>query len=76
MEKLGIVQNVSYKGDLLVRAAFAPRLGQEVLDTRKTLLGRVRRVFGPVGSPYVTVEPRDKPSLGLLGSDVWVEVRG
>ncbi len=76
MQKMGVIQNVSYKGDLLVKAVFAPRVGQEVLDGRKTSLGRVRRVFGPVAAPYVTVEPQGEPSLGLLGSDVWVDVKG
>lgn len=76
MKKLGVIQNLSYKGDLLIKATFAPRRGQEVLGAQKTALGRVRRVFGPVRAPYVAVEPHGDPNLGLLGSDAWVEVEG
>ncbi len=66
--------NLSYKGDLLVKASFAPRVGEEVFDARKRPLGRVRRVFGPVKSPYVMVEPHQEPSLRLIDSDVCVDV--
>lgn len=75
MRKLGVVRNLSYKGDVLVKASFAPRVGEDVLDARRRPLGRVRRVFGPVEAPYVTVEPYREPSLGIIGSDVSVEVR-
>ncbi|MFQ5838575.1 MAG: H/ACA ribonucleoprotein complex subunit GAR1 [Thermoplasmata archaeon] len=74
MKKLGVVNNLSYKGDILVKASFAPRMGEGVLDAAKRPLGRVIRVFGPARSPYVTVEPLDEPPLGLIGSDVYVEV--
>ncbi len=74
MKKLGVVQNFSYKGDFLVKASFSPRMGQEVHDARGRALGRVRRVFGPVKGPYVTVEPLHEVGLGLVGSDVYVEV--
>jgi RNA-binding protein len=74
MKKLGVVHNLSYKGDILVKASFAPRTGDKVLDASKRPLGRVKRVFGPVRSPYVTVETAQDPTLGLIGSDVYIEV--
>lgn len=74
MRKLGVVRNLSYKGDLIVKASFAPRLGERVLDASKRPVGRVKRVFGPVKAPYVTVKPNDEPPLGLIGSDVYLEV--
>jgi RNA-binding protein len=74
MRKLGVVRNLSYKGDILVKASFAPRMGERVLDASKRPLGRIKRVFGPVKAPYVTVEPVEEPPLGLIGSDVYIEV--
>lgn len=74
MKKLGVVKDLSYRGDLLVRGAFAPDRGAEVLDARGRALGRVKRVFGPVGAPYVAVKPKGAPKLGLLGTGVYVEV--
>ncbi len=73
---MGIVHDLSYRGHILVKASFAPSEGQEVRDARRRPLGRVKRVFGPVKAPYVTIEPREEPSLGLIGSDVCVEVEG
>ena len=73
MKKLGIIKDFSYRGDLLVKATFAPNTGAGVLDRRHRTLGKVVRVFGPVRSPYVTVKPSKQPKLSLLGSGVYVE---
>ncbi len=73
MRKLGIVKDFSYRGDLVVKATFAPTPGAGVLDHRKRNLGRVVRVFGPVRAPYVTLKPATQPKLSLLGSGVYVE---
>lgn len=74
MKKLGVVHNLSYRGDLIVRAPYPPEVGQEVLDKRGRRLGKVRRVFGPVKSPYVSVEPFGEPGLALVRSQVFEEV--
>ncbi|MFQ5918814.1 MAG: H/ACA ribonucleoprotein complex subunit GAR1, partial [Thermoplasmata archaeon] len=73
MKKLGTIKDFSYRGDLVVRATFAPPPGARVRDRRKQTLGRVVRVFGPVRAPYVTVKPTKQPKLRLLGSGVYVE---
>jgi RNA-binding protein len=73
MKKLGTIKDFSYRGDLVVKATFAPAPGAGVLDRRKRNLGRVVRVFGPVRAPYVTVKPTKQPKLHLLGSGVYVE---
>lgn len=74
MKKLGIVKDLSYRGDVLVRASYAPAQDTEVVDARGRFLGRVKRVFGPVKAPFVAVRPRSEPKLSLLGSGVYVEV--
>lgn len=73
MKKLGTVHNLSYHGDLIVKAAFAPPPGTVILDARGRALGRVRRVFGPVAGPYVTVQPQRPPGLQVVRSEVFVE---
>lgn len=75
MKKLGVVHNLSYRGDLIVKAPYVPSVGQEVLDKRGLPLGKVRRVFGPVKAPYVSVEPFREPGLALVRSQVFVEVQ-
>ncbi len=57
-----------------MRGEFAPRKGSPVLDTRRRKLGRVQRVFGPVDSPYISVQPTgDQSLLGMMGKQVYTE---
>lgn len=72
MKRLGTVENLSYDGAMLVRAAFAPAPGTRVFDKRQRALGRVTKVFGPVREPFASVRPEAKVALSLLGSDVYV----
>jgi len=72
MKRLGTVENLSYDGSVLVRAAFAPAPGTRVLDKRNKFLGRVAKVFGPVKEPFASVRPDGKVPLTILGSDVYV----
>jgi len=73
MKKLGIVDNLSYDGSVLVRADFAPPRGAQVLDAKKSPVGRVSKVFGPVRRPFAAVRPSRKITLSLIGSDVYLE---
>jgi RNA-binding protein len=73
MKKLGAIKDFSYRGDILVKASFAPGPHVAVFDGRKRTVGRVLRVFGPVRAPYVNVRPSQEPKLPLLGSKVYVE---
>jgi len=74
MKFLGSVQEVSFDGKLIVRGAFAPQTRARITDNRQKPVGRVVRVFGPVSSPYVTVEPVGELSLlSAVGKQVYVE---
>jgi RNA-binding protein len=74
MRFLGSVQEVTFEGKLIVRGSFAPFPKSRVLDNRQRPLGRVVRVFGPVDSPYVSVEPGgDVSLLSAVGKQVYVE---
>jgi RNA-binding protein len=71
---LGVVQDISHDGKLIVKARFAPRIKEVVRDNLKSEVGRVSKVFGPVRAPYVAIEPRkDMKTLAVLGKEVYVQ---
>ena len=74
MRLLGVVQDISHDGKLVVKARFAPKTREVVKDNWKAEIGRVVKVFGPVRSPYVTIEPRrELKTLAVLGREVYVQ---
>lgn len=74
MQFLGNVQEVTVDGKLVIRTTFTPKLRDMVWDNRKRLVGRVVRIFGPVDSPYVTVEPAgDTNLLSIAGKQVYID---
>jgi RNA-binding protein len=74
MKLLGVIQDITYDGRLVVRGTFAPYPRARIVDNRNKPLGQVRRVFGPVDSPYVLVDPTGKNSLlGTVGKQVYIE---
>ncbi|MCJ7463887.1 MAG: hypothetical protein MUO81_04005 [Thermoplasmata archaeon] len=71
---LGVVQDISHDGKLIVKARFAPNLKELVRDNLKGEVGRVSKIFGPVRSPYVAIEPRKElKTLAVLGKEVYVQ---
>ena len=74
MKLLGVVQDLSHDGKLIVRSRFAPMKGAVVRDNVKARVGRVVRVFGPVRSPYVAVQPEEEmKTIAILGREVYIE---
>jgi rRNA processing protein Gar1 len=71
---LGVVQDISHDGKLIVKARFAPNLREIVRDNLRGEVGRVSKVFGPVRSPYVAIDPRKElKTLAVLGKEVYVQ---
>jgi rRNA processing protein Gar1 len=74
LKLLGVVQDMSHDGRLIVKSRFAPMKGAVVRDNMKARVGRVVRVFGPVRSPYVAVQPEEEmKTLAILGREVYIE---
>ena len=72
MQFLGQVETVTNDGKLVVRAVNTPEINNTVYDSRERKIGTVKRVFGPVDSPYVTVLPAIKDDLnGLLNKETY-----
>lgn len=77
MKLLGVVQDVSHDGKLIVKARFAPKKGAIVRDNLKSDMGKVARVFGPVRSPYVAIRPvKNMKTIAVLGKEVYVLEEG
>ena len=77
MKLLGVVQDISHDGRLIVKARFAPKRNAVVQDNLKVEIGRVIRVFGPVRSPYVSIQPvKEMKTLAVLGREVYVFEEG
>lgn len=45
------------------------------MDNSMRILGTVKRVFGPIESPYISVKPPKnyRPSLDIVGKDVYIK---
>jgi rRNA processing protein Gar1 len=73
MKRLGVVENLSYDGTVLVRSVFPPARGATIVDKRSRTIGTVVKVFGPVREPFASVRPRGPASPALLGAEVFVD---
>ena len=74
MDVLGIVENVSHEGLLIIRGDAVPDHGSIVYGADKKRIGKVKRVFGPVERPYISVIPSDKAVLeNISGKNVYFE---
>lgn len=62
MEVLGIVEEVTCDGRMIVRCNELPDIGAPVFDRKQVRLGTVGRVFGPVDGPYASVTPEGGPA--------------
>ena len=73
MRLLGVIQDISHDGKLIVKARFAPNPKEIVRDNLNAEVGRVSKVFGPVRAPYVAIDPRKElKTLAVLGKEVYV----
>jgi len=70
---LGVIQDISHDGKLIVKARFAPNPKEIVRDNLNSEVGKVSKVFGPVRAPYVAIDPRrELKTLAVLGKEVYV----
>ena len=69
MELLGVVEQITCDGRLIVRCSELPDIGSAVFDRKQKRIGTVGRVFGPVDGPYASVSP-EGGTLGI-GSETY-----
>lgn len=72
MEHLGIVEEVTRDGRLIIRCNTLPNLGEPVFDSKQRRMGVVKRAFGPVDEPYISVTPgKDMDPSRLRGAETF-----
>lgn len=72
MESLGIVEEITCDGRLIVRCKSLPNLGEPAFDSKHKRIGVVRRVFGPVEEPYASITPEnDVDPMRLRGTETF-----
>lgn len=73
-EKLGIVETISGDIRFVVKAGTVPRPDADVYDSADRKIGNVKRIFGPVDGPYVTVACcNGETAEKLLGKSVFIK---
>jgi RNA-binding protein len=74
MDVLGIVEDVTHEGIIIVRGEVTPEYGNIVYDSKQKRIGSVKRIFGPVNGPYISVVPADVSVLkNVTGKKVYFE---
>jgi RNA-binding protein len=74
MDVLGVVEDVTHEGIIIVRGEVTPECGNVVYDSKKKRIGSVKRIFGPVEYPYISVVPADRSVLmNITGKKVYFE---
>jgi rRNA processing protein Gar1 len=55
MQFLGEIETITNDGKIVIRAVTAPEVNNTVFDNRDRKIGTVKRILGPVDSPYASV---------------------
>jgi rRNA processing protein Gar1 len=74
LNHLGTIEDISYRGMLIVRPPFVPRTGAKVVDRRSRTIGRIVGLVGPVSKPFVLIEPLGDggKGAGMVGMAVYL----
>ena len=74
MDYLGMVETVSGEGRFVVKAGCTPENGDSVYTADGKRIGTVKRIFGPVDGPYVTVIAAEGTDIdGMVGKEVYLK---
>ncbi|MCL2032252.1 MAG: hypothetical protein FWG96_03165 [Methanomassiliicoccaceae archaeon] len=77
MEFLGIADGAADNGIVIVIGTKdIPDIGNPVFDSKKNKIGTVKRIFGPIEEPFITVAADDAVVLsGLKGKELYITRR-
>jgi len=76
LKSLGKIFNLTSTGLLIAKTESTPRIGSNVIDNRKKIIGVVKNIIGPVDAPYVVIIPNRKDaktSLKLIGTEIYTK---
>ena len=69
MDFLGIAKTTTDNGELIVvGSGEVPEIGNPVFDSKSNRIGTVKRIFGPVKEPFITVAVDDPAVLKGIGN--------
>lgn len=75
MDCLGSVEGITTEGHAIVKCDALPDIGNAVFDMNKHRVGTVKRIFGPVDSPYASVTTKDYAGV-LKGKKLYFNKSG
>jgi len=67
------VLHLSGSGKLVLRTNVRVKVGTQVFDEELRLVGKMFDVFGPVGEPYVSIEPAVGDAERYVGRPLYLE---
>jgi rRNA processing protein Gar1 len=76
MRQFGFVKGTNPRGEVIARATRRERVevGDRMVDKKRKPIGTVKRVFGPVRSPYVCIRPKKGiDGRDLIDSEVYID---
>ena len=76
LKNVGYVLRLAKSGRIIVKLEVEVKEGTLLYDKKGRKVGLVREVFGPVKSPYASLEPRTDRVRGLIGDPVFVKEEG
>ena len=76
MDELGEILHVAKSGRVIVRISAMARekksTGMSVIDSTGRRIGKIQEIFGPVISPYASVQPSRDILTGIVGTKVFI----
>jgi RNA-binding protein len=77
MDLLGIADKANDNGEIVVvGTSDVPEIGSPVFDSKNNRIGTVKRIFGPVNEPFITVAVDDPAMLkGIGGKELFTTRR-
>jgi RNA-binding protein len=76
MNELGEVLHMAKSGRLIVKMSAATSekkvIGIPVVDSTGKQIGKIQEIFGPVVSPYASVQPGREKLTSIIGTKVFI----
>jgi rRNA processing protein Gar1 len=68
MRFVGVVRGTNPRGELIVKSNGSSHVqaGDEIVDKFEKIIGKTKRVYGPVEAPYISIRLRKR----VLGSEL------
>jgi RNA-binding protein len=80
MFELGQILHTARSGRIIVKigiAALEKKVsGLQVIDVNGRQIGKVQEIFGPVTSPYASIQPVREKLTGIVGTKVFIPSEG